>query len=848
MTTLLVRASLRYLLRHPAQLVLAVLGVAVGVAVVVGIDTAAASARRSFRTTSQTLGGAATHVIRAGTSGVPEELFARIVLDPASPPAAPIMERTLALAPPQRRSLDVLGVDPFSEAPFRAYTAAGSGFDAAALLRGGAWLSASTAGELGLVVGDRLDFVVGTETRSVAIGGLFEASDAPAASALADVALMDVSTAQQLLDERGRLSRIDLSLSDVATTRAAQRAQLDALLPPSCSVESASARAAALEGLTRAFNVNLSGFGFLALLVGVFLVYNTMTFAVVQRRALWGTLRALGATRGALFRVVCIEALAIGALGTVLGVALGVLLARALIGPIEQTINDLYYAVDVHELALEPLSIAKAFALGVGATLVGAALPAFDATRATPRLVLDRAAPESRLRARLGALSACGAFSIVGALALLAVPEGSLLLGMSALVLLVLGFALLVPVTTIAGCRLLTPLVGALAGRVGRIAVRGVTSRLARCSVAIAALAVALAATAAMGIVVESFRGTVARWLDDILVADVYVSGPSQHSNRDTALLAPQFVERMLATSGAAEASLFRDLELDVVDGTRVFALAAQFTQRSRDVYRFISGDASDVWSRFEAEDVLIISEALARHRGLAVGDALALRSAHGPRSFRVVGVIRDYASDQGYALLSRTSFRRSWNDAGITALGLFLTPEQDGEIVARRLRASLEPGEVARIRTSKVVYDSALEVFERTFAVTEVVRLLSCIVAILGVVGALLAIELEREREMGVLRALGASPRSLALIVLGQSGVLGTLAGVIALPLGVALALVLILVVNTRAFGWTLEVDIGAGVLLQTFALALASALVAGLYPALRTARMSPARALRGE
>ena len=130
----------------------------------------------------------------------------------------------------------------------------------------------------------------------------------------------------------------------------------------------------------------------------------------------------------------------------------------------------------------------------------------------------------------------------------------------------------------------------------------------------------------------------------------------------------------------------------------------------------------------------------------------------------------------------------------------------------------------------------------------TRVLRLLAGIVAVLGLVGALLAMELEREREMGVLRAIGLSPGGLRRVVLGQSGLIGALAGLFAAPIGIAVALVLILVINARSFGWTLDVQVNPGVLVETFLLACVSALAAGAYPAWRMARLFPAQALRGE
>ena len=848
MISLLSRASLRYLSRHPAQLVLAILGVAVGVAVVVGIDTAGASARRSFELATRALSGSATHVVR-GTPSVPEEAYAKLALEAGLPPAAPVVQRSLALVAPASRTLDLLGVDPFAEGPFRSYTSASAGFDGAALLRGdGAWLSRTTAGELGAKLGDELVFLVGSQRRSVRLAGLIEPQGELASAALADVVLVDISTAQALLGLRGQLTRIDLALPAGEPERDAALSKLSSLLPPSCAVEPASRRSQTLAGMTRAFDINLRALGFLALLVGVFLVYNTMTFAVVQRRPLWGTLRSIGATRGELFRLVCAEALAIGALGTALGLGLGMLLAQALVKLVTQTINDLYYVVSVRELSLEPEVFAEAAALGIGATLLGAMFPALDAMRTAPRAILDRAAQESRLRARIGWLALVGLLAGGASIALLKASGQNLPLGFAALFLMLFAAALLVPGATTVLCRLIAPVAGALAGSLGRIATRGVTSHLARSSVAIAALAIALSATAGMGILVDSFRSTVVRWLDTTLVADVYISSPSTFSNRESAVLSDELVQRMSSDARVRGTTTFRDIDLELADGGKVFATAAALHPKSRDAYRFLAGEPARIWPAFSERDTLIVSESLARHRSLEPGSQLSVRTANGVRSFEVLGVFRDYSSDQGWAMLSRDTWLRGWNDPRISALGLFLEPGSDIDAAIADLRRTVPEGEIVKVRSGEELVAASMEVFDRTFSVTRVLRLLAGVVAILGVVGALLAMELEREREMGVLRAIGLSPAGLKRVVLGQTGLLGALAGLFAVPIGIAVAMVLILVINARSFGWTLDIQISPRVLAETFAIALASALIAGAYPAWRMARLSPAQTLRGE
>jgi putative ABC transport system permease protein len=214
----------------------------------------------------------------------------------------------------------------------------------------------------------------------------------------------------------------------------------------------------------------------------------------------------------------------------------------------------------------------------------------------------------------------------------------------------------------------------------------------------------------------------------------------------------------------------------------------------------------------------------------------------------RVLGVFRDYGSDQGAVIVARTLYDRWFEDSGVTSLALFLEDGADSEAVVRELLESVPEGLTVVVRTNDVLRSASLDVFDRTFEVTAVLRLLAFVVAFVGVLSALMALELERSRELGMMRAWGLEPAELRRLVVTQTGLMGLVSGVLAVPMGIALSAVMIFVINERAFGWTLDMQLDVGVLGQALALALAAALLAGIYPALRMSRISPAAAMRGE
>lgn len=851
MVPLRVISSCRYLRRHPWQTGLAILGIALGVAVVVGIDLANASARRAFRLSAESVSGRATHQIVGGPAGLPENLYARLRIEAGVRPSAPVVEGYVAAVDFPGRTFHLLGVDPFADAAFRTYLGRGGAKDlgdlAAFMTRpGAALLSSETAAQMGLAAGAQLQLRIGGLRRAVTLVGVIRPGDAMSRQALESLLVTDIATAQELLGLTGRLSRIDLIVPEGAAGRAMLE-RVRRLLPAGAEVARASARSEVVEQMTRAFNVNLTALSLLALLVGTFLIYNTMTFSVVQRRAAIGLSRALGVTRREIFTLLLAEALVVGILGTALGLLLGVGLARGLVRLVTRTINDLYFVLSVRELTIAPLVLLKGAALGVGATLLASLAPALEATRAAPRAVLSRSAIETRVRRAVPRLAGAGVLFLLGGAALLLVSRTSLGLSYLALFVLMLGFALLTPGAMVALMRLLERPLGALFGMLGRMAARGVVRALSRTAVATAALMIAIAATVGVGIMVASFRETVERWLATTLQADIYVSPPGFVGSRTEAPLDPVLVTRLASTPGVASVATHRGVIVESPGGpTRLVALdipAARFF-----TFRFKSGTAAVVWPAFQEGSAVIVSEPYAWRRGVAVGASVELATDRGPRRFAVAGIFYDYASDQGVVIMSRRTYARFWDDRGISALAIRATPGTDVDALIQRLRQAAGGAQEVLIRGNRALREASLEIFDRTFAITAVLRLLATIVAVTGVLSALMALSLERAQEVGVLRAQGLTPGQVWGLITSQTGLIGLVAGLLAIPVGIVLALVLVLVINRRSFGWTLEVDIGAGLLIQAVLLALAAAVLAGVVPAAKMARTPPSLALREE
>ncbi|HEY5701518.1 MAG TPA: FtsX-like permease family protein, partial [Gammaproteobacteria bacterium] len=755
-------------------------------------------------------------------------------------------EAPVRTADSRRLGLTLLGVDPFAENEFRRHLSGeGERRAQSALLEEpmAAAMSETTASRLRVQPGDRLQLVVNGRLVSLLFALKISPPGALQSQGLENLILTDVSTAQIALDSVGLLSRIDLRVAD-NETGAAYLEQVRAMLPPAARIVAVGKRTRATLQMTRAFELNLFMLGLLALVVGMFLIFNAMTFSVLQRRELFGRLRVIGATRRDIFSLVMVEALALGAAGGLLGTAMGVLLAQELVHLMSQTINDLYYRVEVAGISISPLLLTKAFSLGVAGAVLAAAGPAFEAARTSPGAALTRFSLERGGRSALPLLTLGGVVCLFVCAAIISLSGSGLGLGYVALFCLVIGFALIAPGAMDGLLRLLQPLAAAVGGDLGRIAARSISAHLSRTGVAVAALMIAIAAMVGVAAMVDSFRRSVDDWLELTLRADMYVSVPGEGNLR---AMAPGIIERVRSAPGVNNLSMGRRLHVETASDP-VELLAIEMAPQSYAGFRVVSSDARRAWHAFDNESAVLVSEPLAFRRNLTTGDTIGLLTPAGLQPFLIAGIYRDYSSDRGVTLMSRKTFVDHWNDPGITTLGVYAAPDADRAELRERLSVAAGGEQALIISDTGTIRRLSLEVFDRTFTITTVLRLLAVTIAFVGVLSALMAIHLELGREFAVLRALGLTRAQLFGIAESQTGVLGFIAGLLAIPLGFLLAQLLVVVINRRSFGWTMDFYLDPSLIGQALLLSVGAGLLAGLYPAYRIAVTPPAVVLRAE
>lgn len=825
---LLLRAGVNYQFRHPWQAFLAISGIALGVAIVIAVDLANSAAKASFEVSARHLAGAATHRVVGPDGRVPTAAYRTLFTTPDLPPLAPVIRAWVEQSGSGRR-MQLLGLDLFTEGAFREQL---PGAITAGDLRhwtglpDQAVISASAAEALGVGTGEVLSLQTQGRPHELRIAQVYDDRSATTR----DLLLVDIATAEVLLGMAGFISYIDV----LAGTQPPDA--LAATLPAGLRLVSIDEQTRSTVGLSAAFELNLTAMGLLALLVGLFLIFNAMSFSVLQRRDLFGRLRAIGSQPHEIYRMLLGEALVLALIGSLVGLLLGSLLGQGLIRLVAQTVSELYYRVSLDALHLDPLSLAKGLALGLGGTLLAALFPAWQAARTPPASSLSRSGLERQTLRWIPWLALAGASLMLLGLAFAFLPPGGLASALLGLFVLVIGAVLITPASI--------PLIHAVLQRLPlggtwRLAVRDLKRHISRLGTAAAALMVALSAAVSVAIMVESMRGAVSDWLQALLNADLYVSAEDFGNG---ARLPDGFAERVQALPEVAQASRYRNLRLSLQERS-LTVVAADLAPRSRAGFRFIQRPPAQAWAAFDRGGVLV-SEPLANRSGLAAGDTLSLPTPEGERPFEVAGVFRDFASEHGRVFLPWRSYVTLWHDERIDTLALFA--KGDATVLKQVVTPLASRSSPLVFTEAREIYHESLQVFDRTFRITEVLRALSLGVAFIGILSALMAIQLQRRKEFAVLRAIGMTRLQLARLILLESLLLGAIAALLSLPTGVLMAWVLTAAVQFKAFGWSMPLTLSAAPQFLNIALGLLAAGLAALYPAWTTARHDPAPQLR--
>jgi putative ABC transport system permease protein len=852
----------RYARRHKLLAALNVFSVALGVAVYLAIQIANHSANESFAASVDLVAGKANLEVRSPGGGFDEALYPKLAHAPGVRAATPLVEGYLTLPDYPGEYLQVLGLDLFTNPPFSTFTIADQRQNRIDIEH---WLSDPGALALSeefarlyhLRVGDPLKVQINGRNRTLTVRFLISLKDSPA-GANSRVAALDIGWAQELFQKRGQLSSIQLLLDDPARADATA-AELKKLVPADVNVAAPSQRSNQVQRMVASFQLNLSALSLVSLLVGMFLIYNTISASVVRRRVEIGILRAVGATRLEIHCLFLGEALLFGLLGVALGLAGGVALATVLVGKVAQTISSLYLLVSIQRFYLTPLIVGSGIFFGLGSVLAAAWFPAREGARIDPVRALNLGAVRDEAVRTAPRWFWLGMLALLLAVACsaLALTAGPKWLGFASAFFVLLGFALLAPLVTrfaaagvenalrIREDRATSRALDFPAAVWLRLASQNLVRSAHRNAATVAALMAAIAMTVGISVMIFAFRRTVETWIDQAIVADVFITPAANETLGNGAFMPPEAVAALEHHPDVAAIDTFREVGV-TIRGERISMGAVRGQNRNR--LNFLGGNNAEKQARFYAPDTVLVTESFARRFHVKDGDKLPIPTPGGIVDFTIGGVYYDYTRDQGVILMARENFDRYWRDPRVQSVALYLKDPAKIDAVAGEFRARFNQGGEFLIYSNRSLRERIFEIFAQTFSVTYVLRVIAVIVAMVGIFLTLTTLVSERERDIGVLRAIGASRGQIQAAMLAESGMIGLLAGLLGVAAGLSLSLVLTFVINKAFFGWTIQLSFPWLSILMTPLWIVLASLAAGWLPALRAARVPIAAAVRSE
>lgn len=794
MSRVVLGALLSHWRRHPVQLGTLVLGLALATALWSGVQAINAEARASYGRAAATLGQGDLARITGPRGLITQESF--VALRRAGWLVTPVLEGQVEFG---GQHFTLLGIDPLT-APASSFgpqqgDPGGDGVDA---LRGVVLVAPEALARLG------------------DLPGLPPLRAAPGIGA--GLMVSDIATAQDLLRRPGEISGLQ-----VLADQPMGRAPLDKVVP---GLSLAPAQSGSdIARLTDSFHLNLTAFGLLSFAVGLFIVHGAVGLAFEQRRSSYRTFRSIGVPLGRLIAVSLAELVVIALVAGAIGIALGYVIAAALLPDVAATLRGLYGAEVTGTLNFRPAWAAAGMGMALGGALIAAGGALYQMARLP---VLAAAQPRAWSQASVRALRWQGALALilmVGAGVVAALGNG-LIAGLTSLGGVLLGAALALPVL------LNLALTGA--ARLARAPVAqwfwaDTRQQVPRLSLALMALLLALAANVGVSTMVSSFRLTFLGYLDQRLASELYVSArTAEEAAALREFLAPR-VDAILPIWSVKMPIEGREGE--------VFGLTDHATYR--DNWPVLRGQG-DAWDRLAAGRGALINEQLSYRAGLGLGDAVRLGTGW---SMPVVGVYSDYGNPQPQVLVSTGALAEKY--PGITPLrfALRVAPDRAGAVKQALLRDfGLPAGQMVDQAGLKA---TSVAVFERTFAVTGALNILTLAIAGFALMTSLLTLADMRLPQLAPVWALGLTRRRLAWLELLRTLCLAVFSMALALPIGLILAWLLLNVVNVFAFGWRLPMYVFPADWLRLGALGLLAAGLAAAIPVRRLMRVPPARLL---
>lgn len=662
-------------------------------------------------------------------------------------------------------------------------------------------------------------------------------------SLLTNAVFMDIGNFQEYFGRSGYLSRIDLA-SDEKTA-----AELKKRLPANLTVEKKEEVFRNQKSLVASFRYNLQFISFIAILVGIFLLYNTVFISVVKRRTEIGILRGLGADKKTVVMMFMVQGIFLGLIGSLIGIIFGQVAAYFSVIAVEKTISTMYSTISISEYAITMQDAFMALLLGLAVSLLASAIPAFEASKIRPNESSREGSFEGRYRRYHKWFSFAGIVCIISGVAVsfmdhLYAPFEFPVLAYAGILFIITGFTFISPSYLTAVLWVIRRPSERIFRATGKITLGDIKGNIYRFSVALMSVAISSALIIAFLTLIFSFRDSLKGWIHRNITADVYIKPASCKANYCFYPLSRDVIDTVKSFPEVAGVDKFRAMQLDL-NGRKVTAGFADVGTKRKYLSRMYSDrEYEEVLQEMDGNGQIAgISDYLSIKYGLKKGDMIHLKSPAGNVTFTINDIFSSYSTTAGFIYIDRKWLKKYWNLDDATQISVYLKEGVAPDTFIHKLRSDLLPDYSLEIMNNQELRDKVMDIFNKTFAITYAIEFISIVVSLIGVVNTLLALVFERKREISIIRYLGGTWKQIQETLIISAGIIGITGIFLGSILGSLMSFILIYVVNKISFGWEIHFQVPFLYLSVVTLILFLTTLFAGFLPSKVARTIDPAR-----
>ena len=865
MTNLFRFIAARHMRLRPGRTAFAVLGIACGIALYIAISIINESTSGFFRDSMTAVSGKARLTISAGELGFDENIGEQVEKIEGITDAVPVLE-TRSWLLTTNESLMVLGVDLLQEKGVRNYKTEGKQIigDSLSFIAqpDSLILTDSFAKSHGFKPGDKLELSTARGRAKFTIRGILEPTGLATAYGGA-LAIMDIDSARVAFGKLNKTDHIDVvTAKGVDVDQTAEK--LRALLGTNYIVERPEMNSQQMEQMIKSFQFMSQFISMLALIVGVFLISNSVSMSVAERSKEIGTLRALGTKRISILILFISEAFAMGTMGAFIGAFLGRGLAGIMVESVTKAMTTTFHqTIEASSLKFTSSTVLSAVAIGAAASIIAALLPSIKATRvqaidAMKRKNTGEEAVKTGFRRYLGLI---GSVLFGGSLLTSYLVKNPDLAWLQVVMQIgaIVGSALIGPALVLGFVRLIRPMVLASSNLVPRLAVDNILRNPKRTASNVTSLMVGLILVVIIASINVSFKGTLLKFFARIMHADLIISSNGKLQSHESQPLGEELKAKIEANPGVLGAYELREIKFNY-EGQKI--LLKHYGEPPKPEFATsVDGEIEQRYNIFDTADrdveeagkelyhspdpTVMVSENFVTHFNKKTGDSIELTTPNGPKKFRIIGIVAEYASPIGTIVMARSVFGAYFSDHLVSGYAVKLKRGFDPIQVRSELDRELGKEFKLTIMLNGDIRKQVISTMDSSFAYTRAIEMAALIVALLGLMNTLIITVMERTREIGLSRAVGLTRKHITRMIIIEAVSQGGLGALISMGLGTALGMLWVTQNLARSLGWVVHFYVPWAALGTTFALGIVVTLIAAWYPARRAAHIEIVDAL---